>query len=1164
MSLTWPHLRVTSSYSLRYGTATPQRIAERAAADGHKVIALTDRDGVYGAVQWVMACESAGIRPVVGVDLAVVPVVADAPSSARARRETTRQKAHTVEELPRVVFLALGSATGWASLCHLISAAHANVESYGTPVLEAADVLAHHSGVVALLGPDSELGLHLLHGRLRAAAQTLTHWRSVTGPGLAVAIGNHNRPRKQAWSALHAARMWEWARSQGMRVVFTHSARYLDAADARTADILDATRRMGRVKDLRLLANNGQAALASPTDLDARVQEIAQLAGMAPALLHRDTWALMESCSLDGRRDLGLESTFVPTLDVLTGASVQADEATQAQALLRARCEQGIPQRYPLMRDQRRVMDRLDDELHIVQRLGFGGYFLTVAEVVDLIRAQQVRVAARGSGAGSLINYLLRISDVDPLAHGLVFERFLSPMRKVLPDIDIDVESARRLEVYDLIYERFGASRVACVSMMETYRVRQAVRDVGAALGMDPGEIDSFAKAFPHIRARNARSALADLPELRSSRFGALAAQGRLDAFLDRVEALDGLPRHLALHPCGVLLSNATLLDRTPVQASAAGYPMSQFDKDDVQYMGLLKLDVLGVRMQSAIAFALSEIKRTQEAPVDLATVPLDDAATFELIQSTHTLGCFQIESPGQRELIGKFSPKTFSDLITDISLFRPGPMKSDMITPFLQSLHGWTTPHFIHPVLQEILKETEGVVIFHEQVMRIVAAMTGCTLADADEVRRKMETPAGIEEAYDWFRPLALEHGYASSTVDQVWTVLHAFASFGFCKAHAAAFALPTYHSAWLKTHHPAAFYAGILTHDPGMYPKRLLMADARNFGVQILGLDINQSGDTYRVVEAHGGEALRVPFTEVKGISDAEVARLISGQPYTGLSDAWHRSGISRPIAEHLVLLGAFDALYGIDIRRRTRPRTQVSRIDLLTHVDTLVRHPQQVSAGQLCLDTSGDLDEVPVSGWREMTPGSAVQTELELLGLDVSQHVMDFYAPMLVQLGVTPAKDLLDCHSEREILIAGVKVATQTPGIRSGKRVVFLTLDDGTGPADATFFEDSQTPYASTVFQSWLLIVRGHVRRTGERGVSIRATGAWELGALDRQWREGEVDQIRDRLLNERPAPPAPQSKRKHVMSNGYQLSPYADVQPAGPTVKLYHSSQGSSGR
>ncbi len=280
----------------------------------------------------------------------------------------------------------------------------------------------------------------------------------------------------------------------------------------------------------------------------------------------------------------------------------------------------------------------------MIEALGFAPYFLTVADITDLVRDLGVRSAARGSGAGSLVNYLLGISGVDPIRHGLLMERFLSPLRAALPDIDLDVESARRTEVYDLILRTFGNDRVACVASFDTYRVRHAVRDVGAALSLPPKEIDAIATAFPHIRAADARAALRDLPELRAAGLG----ERRLDVLFGLVESLDGLPRHLALHPCGVLLSDATLGDRTPTEASFGGYPMSQFDKDDVEDLGLLKLDVLGIRMQSSIAHALTEIERVEGVRVDLDVLaPFDDPDTYDLIARAATLGCFQIESPG-------------------------------------------------------------------------------------------------------------------------------------------------------------------------------------------------------------------------------------------------------------------------------------------------------------------------------------------------------------------------------------------------------------------------------------------------------------------------------------------------------------------------------------
>src|SRR5215212_2819520 len=427
---------------------------------------------------------------------------------------------------------------------------------------------------------------------------------------------------------------------------------------------------------------------------------------------------------------------------------------------------------------------------------------------------------------------------------------------------------------------------------------------------------------------------------------------------------------------------------------------------------------------------------------------------------------------------------------------------------------------------------------------------MTGCDLAQADEARRALGDRELHPEVRAWFMPEALRR-YPVEVVEQVWEVLVAFGSFGFCKAHAAAFALPTYQSAWLKTHHPAAFLAGVLTHDPGMYPKRLILDDARNFGIRVLGLDVNASADTYRVEpleadseaepEVEGWprpewmpESMRDPsrygirlaLADVKGISDDEVARIVTGQPYRSLTDFWHRASVSRPVVERLVLAGGFDSLYGFGVRDReagrpTRSRRSVTRRDLLLQIgelDRWSRGGRGGTVGQLSLDLMGleaaeetsesEPEETGPSwaegsGLPEFTDAELVRAELEVLGLDASRHVIAFYRPFLSAIGAVPAGELLGCRSGAEVLVAGVKVATQTPPIRSGRRVVFVTLDDGTGCTDSTFFEDAQGPYAATVFHSWLLVIRGVLRRTGPRGVSLRATGAWELPALHEAW-------------------------------------------------------------
>ncbi|MFC5746946.1 DNA polymerase III subunit alpha [Actinomadura rugatobispora] len=1132
------HLHVASSYSLRYGVAPPRALAERAAELGMETLALTDRDGLYGAVKHVRACRATGLRPVLGADLAVRP----------------QAGANVPEPEERIVVLATG-ATGWASLCRLVTAAHAE-GGRGAPVVTRELVGAHSGGLVVLLGPRSDVGRAVAMRRPDLAAARLAAWREAAETVVEI-VDHHGRGEGH-----RAARMLALAREAGVPAVLGNAVRYRDPSDYPVAQVLDVARRLAPLHRRHLDDQTGHAYLKSVPEMR-RVAELS--CGDEAAALLAETRRLAERCALDPGRDLGMDDVHLP------------DTGDDPHGRLVARCEEGLARRG--LERSAEAARRLAHELGIIARKGLASYFLTVAEAARLIRSLGIRCAIRGSGAGSLVNYLLGIGDLDPLRHDLVMERFLADSRPGLPDIDLDVESARRLDAYRALFDRFGSDAVACVSMMETYRARSAIREVGGAVGLPPAEIDAIAKAFPRVRARQIRTALHDLPELRQSNL----AHGRLEVLFRIAERLDGLPRHIAMHPCGVLLSNATLRDRSPVEQSLLDFPMSQFDKEDVEAMGLLKLDVLGVRMQSAMAHAVDEIDRAGGGRVDLEAIPHDDAATYAMIRTSRTLGCFQIESPGQRELVGKLQPRTLDDLVIDISLFRPGPVNSDMVSPFLDARHGRRAPAYPHPDLAGPLRESLGVVVFHEQVLRVLDVMTGCGLSDAEAARRALADEQGQAEVGEWFREAALARGYDEATVGKVWRTLTAFGAFGFCKAHAASFALPTYQSAWLKRHHPAAFYAGVLTHDPGMYPKRVILDDARHFGVPILPLDVNRSEDAWRIEPVPGspdGFGIRVALGEVRGISDAETGRLVAGRPYRSLTDFWHRARVSRPVTERLVLAGGFDALYGIG--GSPEPVEGVpSRRDLLIRVGALerssVRPGRGVVEGQLpldgagapSLDGGGTFEPLAIGELPPMTPGEMVEAELEILGMDVSRHVLSFYDGLLDRLGVVRARDLPRRRAGEDLLVAGVKVATQTPAVRSGQRVIFATLDDSTGPVDLAFFESVQDRCAATVFGSWLMVVRGRLRRPGERAVSLTGFDCWDLTALYEAWREGGDEALRRAMAPvRRDGGRARPSPRRVLYANGFAMSPYSDIGHAGEAVKrppsrLWHASGGSSG-
>ncbi|WP_370149231.1 DNA polymerase III subunit alpha [Streptacidiphilus sp. EB129] len=1141
---------------MRYGASHPQDLVRRAAERGMDALALTDRDTVSGVVRFAKQCIKDGVRPIFGANLAVALREPPAPTTPTARRSPVRGGAHVDESAPRITLLAR-DGSGWAALCRLISAAHADPATR-TPLL-AWSALAHcaDAGLTVLLGPDSEPLRALSAGRADRATTLLAPWRDLFGDRLRLAAVAHHRDGTGPGSLRLAAHTVGLAADLGIEAVLTNAVRYADPGQGPVADVLDAARRMVPIDPARL--DCGQRWLKPPDAMRAVAEKIAAAAGRehgGAAALLAATQATADECRMDPHADLGLGQLHLPEPH-LVGAKTRT-----ADRVLRSRVTAEMVIRG--YHHDRPTWERLEHELKIIRATGMETYFLTVAAVVDDARALGIRATARGSGAGSLVVHLLRIAGANPMDHGLLLmERFLSTRRKTLPDIDVDVESARRLEVYRAVFDRYSSERVAAVSMPETYRVRHAIRDTGAALGIDPHEIGRLAKAFPHIRAKDARSAMAELPELRE----VAANAERYGQLWDLVEGLDALPRGIAMHPCGLIISDATLLDRTPVApTSGEGIPMSFFDKEDIEDLSMIKLDILGVRMQSAIAHTLTEITRTTGQhldPDDPKQVAPDDPATFELIRSAQVLACYQIESPGQRDLIGRLQPETFDDLVIDISLFRPGPVAADMVTPFIEARHGRRKPHYPHPDLIPALEPTLGVVVFNEQVMQIISTMTGCDLGFADVTRRALGDTQRQPAIRAWFLQHCHDRGYTREVTLEVWDVLAAVSAYGFCAAHGTAFAVPTFQSAWLKRHYPAQFFAGVLTHDPGMYPARLILADARRFGVPILPVDVNTSAATYRAEPAPAADSadgerrlgIRLALCDVQGISEAETQRIVAGQPYTSVTDWFTRARPSRPIAERLARIGALDTLARGQHRR-----------ELLLQVAELHRqHHNTAIPTQLTL--ADDTTAPAPTGLPVMTSHEALGEELSILGLDASRHLMTEHHQLLKDLAVTPARLLAQAGRGETVLVAGAKVANQTPPNRTGKRIIFATLDDGTGLVDLAFFDDAAA-CANVVFHSFLLLVRGTVQRRGPRSISVVGTAAWNLADLADAHKTGGAAAVH-RLLTAAPTDdtPSPDPGRVLTLPSGYTLNPWADLQTPGDdaanTRRMWHASPGSAG-
>jgi len=1064
------HLDVRSCFSLKEGAFTPEQLVARAVDLQMPAVALTDRDGLYGAARFVRACQRAGVRPILGASLTV--------------------RAPTPPPGDAHVVLLAEDATGYANLCRLLTDAHLLGER-GDPWVATEQICAHAAGLTVLLGPRSHAGRLAIAGRTDAATAIAASFREAFGPRRCVVSVEH---RVEAGSIAEIRAMLRLAERLDAPAVATNPVRYLVPEDAFVADALECMRCIVPIASSNVTRANAEGWLKPPA-------QMRTLFAQRPDLCDR-ALEIAERCTFD----IGLKQVHFPDFPTPAGRS--------ADALLAERCWRGVHERG--LREDERLRERVHLELSMIRRMGFAAYFLTVADIVADIKAMGVFAACRGSAAGSLVCYLTGISDVDALYHDLSFERFMNPMREELPDIDIDVESARREDVYDMILTRHGHDRAACVAMIDTYRARSAVREVGKALGLPEVELGVVAKAFPHISARHLRQGIEELPELQ----GLNLPMRQLDLLFRVAERLDGFPRHIALHPCGIVLASHDLVERVPLERSANGHRMIQADKDDVELLGYLKLDILGVRMLSSMRHAIDEIAHTTGEKVDLDRIPLDDPATFELIRASDTLGCFQIESPGQRELLQRLQPQRFEDLIVDISLFRPGPVKSDMIRPYIQRRSGLERPTYAHPALRPALQETFGVIVYHEQVIRTLAALAGYDLTYADHIRRHLDDETMLPTLRADFLAKAIDRGVEPAVAAKTWDDVAQFASFGFCKAHAAAFAVPTYRSSWLKTHYRAQFLSGILTHDPGMYPRRLLLDDARRAGVPILPLDIHRSEPEYVTEEtAEGVLGIRIGLQDVHGISAADIRSILQARaerPFHDVGDLLRRTTVARPVAEALAHAGAFD---GVDGDRRG-------------HLYEAITAEAPREGDQLTL-TASTPPEHTFPGYSE---AEIVRAELDVFGMDATRHLVSFYEPLLRDLGVTRAADL---HRKRQgewVMVAGVKIASQTPAVRSGQRIIFVSLDDASGLVEITVFPSVQHKTARTVFHASAMAVWGQLRRTGKQGVSVIAEDVWDLLALQDARRDGRL---------------------REAMATPHQ--PVA----GDPRRRLWHASPGSAG-
>jgi len=731
----------------------------------------------------------------------------------------------------------------------------------------------------------------------------------------------------------------------------------------------------------------------------------------------------------------------------------------------------GASKRYGLVTT--RIRSRLERELDTIRKLGFCSYFLVVWDIAQWTKKRGIRCQARGSAVDSLAVHALGISNVNPIEYNLLFERFMHPLRHEPPDIDLDVDRRRRDEVRDYIYRKYGAENVACVGTINTYMARGAIRDVGKALQIPHEIIEEACHGIHYLSSSQLLEQADTLPELKQN---TIYREPELANFFKLCTAIDGSPKHLSVHLGGLLIGDGRLSDLVSLEWSSGGDVISQYDKDDVERLGIVKLDLLSLPTLTVIEDTLANIKKSHGIDIDIDGVPRDDPEAFSILREGKTIGTFQLESPAQREMAGRLLPNRFEDILVSISLVRPGPLKSNMDKAYLPRRHGKEPVTYLHPRLKNALNETLGVILYQEQVLEVAHDLAGMSYAEADGFRRAMthdRTEEEMEKMRDAFIASATKNSVSRKIAEKVFEQLAAFAAYGFCKAHAVAYATLAYQTLWLKCHYPAEFFAAILSNQPmGYYPPRVLVADAKGFGVKVLPPDINQSSSCYTVED----NAIRVSLRQLKGMPEEVLKSILSERDrgmFTSLRDFVLRTNVSRPILENLVRVGVFDSLG--------------SSSELLLQLPKLteLRHKLSRKTKPLFEDVRSETDLLEEITYADRKARTLI--ERELLALTLSAHPLDFCT---FDNKITKMKDLPSIAPGKTVEIVGSVIRYQTPPTRNGKRVVYIIMEDGTGIADVTVFSDVQEKCGQILFREGWLVVRGKIQRRGAKSTSIIA--------------------------------------------------------------------------
>jgi DNA polymerase-3 subunit alpha len=1061
------HLHVHSQYSLLDGAIRFEEAFELAKKYGMNAMALTDHGNMFGAVEFYQMAIKHGIKPIVGCEMYVSP-------GSRFEKKTG-----VGGEGNYHLTLLVKNETGYFNLLKLVSLAHLE-GFYYKPRVDKKLLNQYNDGLIALSGcMKGEIATHASRGEMKKALQSAEDYRRIFNDRrFFIEIQNNGVENQLQVNE----RLLEIGYQLSLPVVATNDCHYLHRKDAKAQEVLLCIQTGKTLQDSdRMKFSSDEFYFKSPQEMAALFQNNPE------AITH--TVEITEQCNLEMRFD----EKHIPRITVPAGET--------AESYLEKLAREGLERRLSRSQGEKDFKDRsarykarLEEELKIIKSMGYSGYFLIVYDFIHYAKSHKIPVGpGRGSAAGSLVAYALNITDLDPIEYDLIFERFLNPGRKSsMPDVDVDFCMEGREEVIQYVSEKYGKENVAQIITFGKMQAKAVVRDVGRVLGIPYAEVDRIAKLIPNKIDITLDQALQQEPSLRE----AVAKDTRIASLFEIAKSLEGLARHASTHAAGVVIANKPLMEYLPLQRGQNNEIITQYAMKQVESIGLVKFDFLGLKTLTVVDQTIQLIEKNRGIKLELPEIPLDDSEVYALLGAGSNLGIFQLESSGMRDLLTKLKPQSFKDIIALVALYRPGPLDSGMVGEFIKRKHGQELIRYELPALEEILKDTYGVIVYQEQVMRIASTLANFSLEYADNLRRAMskKDTLEMERQKEKFLEGAKKSKIPLKKAEKIFEQMETFGRYGFNKSHSAAYALLAYHTAYLKTHYPIEFMAALLTSEAQNADKIVrYISECREMKIEILPPDINESFKHFAVV----GNQIRFGLTAVKNVGDAAIDIILTERQGNGefksLYDFCHRVDlrkVNRRVVESLIKCGAFD------FSKAYRSQMLTVLGDILEESQSARRKNGEPQLSMLINHSTElkedypDIDEFPEN--------QLIAFEKETIGFYISRHPLSRYQEEIKKHTDLDTSNLSKLQSGAEVKICGLVSGLKEIVTKKGDRMAFLTLEDMKGFVEIILFPEVFKAASSCLRGGDPLLVKGTLD-LAEEHIKIKATEVHPLPEL-----------------------------------------------------------------